>query len=60
MIDPARRFGRPVLTAANIETAVVAERFLAGELPASLAADLQISENDGFEAVRFENQLHAG
>ena len=59
LIDPARRFGRPVLESANIETLIIAERFLAGELPASLATDLQVSENDIFEAVRFESQLRA-
>lgn len=58
-IDPARRFGRPVLAASNIETSIVAERFLAGELPSSLAIDLGVSETDVFEAVRFESQLHA-
>jgi uncharacterized protein (DUF433 family) len=59
LIDPARRFGRPVLAAANIETSVIAERFFAGELPSSIAADLQVTEVDVFEAARFEHQLRA-
>jgi uncharacterized protein (DUF433 family) len=48
-----------VLAAANIETSIIEERFLAGELPSSLAADLQVTEVDVFEAVRFEAQLRA-
>jgi uncharacterized protein (DUF433 family) len=59
VIDPARRFGRPVLATANIETSVIADRYFAGELPASLAADFAISESDVHEAVRFEHQLRA-
>ncbi len=31
VIDPARGFGRPILAGAGISTAVVAERFKAGE-----------------------------
>lgn len=58
-IDPTRRFGRPVLVCANIETSVVAERYFAGEDPGSIASDLGIDLSDVHEAVRFENQLHA-
>ncbi len=59
VIDPARRFGRPILANANIETSVIADRFFAGEVPESLAADFDISESDVHEAVRFEHQLRA-
>ena len=54
VIDPARRFGRPVLAAANIETSAIADRYFAGEEPASIARDFRIEESDVNEAVRFE------
>ncbi len=54
VIDPARRFGRPVLDAANVETSAIADRYFAGEEPASIARDLRIEESDVNEAVRFE------
>lgn len=57
VIDPVRRFGRPVLASANIETATIAERFFAGDEPPDLAADLDISEADVNDAVRFESML---
>jgi len=59
LIDPTRRFGRPVLAAANIETAVIAERFFAGESTSELADDFGIEPTDVEEAVRFESQLRA-
>lgn len=57
VIDPARRFGRPVLAAANIETSAIADRYFAGEEPASIARDLRIEESDVNEAVRFEHRF---
>ncbi len=59
LIDPARRFGRPVLAAANVETEVIAERFLAGDSATDLAADFGVELGDIEEAVRFEAQLRA-
>lgn len=57
VIDPARRFGRPVLWAANVETSAIADRYFAGEEPASIARDLRIQESDVNEAVRFEHRF---
>jgi uncharacterized protein (DUF433 family) len=59
LIDPARRFGRPVLASANVETSVIAERFLAGESTPELAEDFDVEPRDIEEAVRFEAQLGA-
>jgi len=58
-IDPACRFGRPVLASTNLETAVVADRFFAGDSTEALAADFAIREADVEEAIRFESQLRA-
>jgi uncharacterized protein (DUF433 family) len=54
VVDPARRFGRPILVSANIETSAISDRFGAGEPLASIARDLQIPVSDVDEAVRFE------
>jgi len=59
LIDPSYRFGRPVLASTNLETAVVADRFFAGDSTPVLAADFGISEADVEEAIRFESQLRA-
>jgi uncharacterized protein (DUF433 family) len=59
VIDPARRFGRPVLDDTNLETAIVADRFFAGDSTAVLAADFGIGEANVEEAIRFESQLRA-
>ena len=59
LIDPAFRFGRPVLASANVETAVVADRFFAGDSTAVLSADFGVPEADIEEAIRFESQLRA-
>ena len=58
-IDPACRFGRPVLASTNLETAVVADRFFAGDSTGTLAADFAIAEADVEEAIRFESQRRA-
>ncbi|HEY4187129.1 MAG TPA: DUF433 domain-containing protein [Polyangia bacterium] len=58
-IDPACRFGRPVLASTNLETATVADRFFAGDSTEVLAADFAIREADVEEAIRFESQLRA-
>jgi uncharacterized protein (DUF433 family) len=57
VIDPTRRFGRPVVAGTNIETSVIAERFKAGEMWSDLAADFDIDEAAVAEAVRFETEL---
>jgi len=59
VIDPARRFGRPVLVKANVETATIAERFLAGDSTRALALDFAIDEAAIEEAIRFEQGLRS-
>jgi len=59
LIDPCFRFGRPILAHTNVETAVVADRFFAGESTADLAADFALDETSVEEAIRFESQLRA-
>ena len=57
VIDPERRFGRPLVAGTNLETAVVAERFKAGESWSELARDFGLNEASVAEAVRFETEL---
>ena len=59
VIDPSRRFGRPILASTNLETAIVADRFFAGDSTAVLAVDFGIDEAKVEEAIRFESQLRA-
>lgn len=59
VIDPSRRFGRPILESTNLETAIVADRFFAGDSTAVLAVDFGIDEGRVEEAIRFESQLRA-
>ena len=54
LIDPRRHFGRPVLASANIETAAIADRFLAGDSTDELAADFAVEASEIEDAVRFE------
>jgi uncharacterized protein (DUF433 family) len=56
---PPRRFGRPILESTNLETAIVADRFFAGDSTAVLAVDFGIGESNVEEAIRFESQLRA-
>lgn len=57
VIDPERRFGRPLIAGTNIETSAVAERFAAGESWSELAHDFGLDEAAIAEAVRFETEL---
>jgi uncharacterized protein (DUF433 family) len=57
VIDPERRFGRPLIAGTNIETSAVAERFKAGESWSELADDFGIDEAAVAGAVRFETEL---
>lgn len=57
VIDPARRFGQPLLEGTGVATATIADRFRAGESARELAADFGMSETDVEEAVRFETLL---
>lgn len=54
VIDPARRFGKPSIEGTGVATAIIADRFRAGESARELAADFGVTEADVEEAVRFE------
>lgn len=53
-IDPQISFGRPVIASRGISTSAIAERIDAGEVPADLADDYGLSEQDIEEAVLYE------
>jgi len=59
VIDPTLAFGRPVLANAGVTTAVIQDRFLAGDSPKEMADDYQVDESDIWEALRFEHRLAA-
>lgn len=59
VIDPQLAFGRPVLTRAGVTTAVIQDRFLAGDSPKEMAEDYRVDEADIWEALRFEQRLAA-
>ena len=54
MIDPRVAFGRPVLAGTGIPTAVLADRYKAGESIAELAADYECDSVMVEEAIRCE------
>ncbi len=54
VIDPYVSFGKPILTGTGIPTAVIAERFDAGESIAALAYDYGITADKIEEAIRYE------
>ncbi len=54
MIDPRIAFGRPVLTGTGIPTAVLADRYKAGESMGDLAADYECKRDLIEEAIRCE------
>lgn len=54
VIDPRVGYGRPVLVGTGIPTAIIAERFWAGEQPEDLARDYQRNPSEILEAIRCE------
>jgi uncharacterized protein (DUF433 family) len=54
VIDPAVSFGRPVLVGTGIPTAVIAERYKAGESMDELAEDYHRTRSEIEEAIRCE------
>ena len=54
VIDPLIAYGRPSIAGRGVATAVVAERFYAGEDPESLARDYGCSPAQIIEAIRCE------
>jgi uncharacterized protein (DUF433 family) len=59
VIDPRVGFGRPVLTGSGIATAVIAERYKAGESIDELAEDYGRQRLDIEEAIRCELDVQA-
>ncbi len=59
VIDPSVSFGRPVLTGTGIATAVIAERYKAGESVDALAEDYGRSRLEIEEAIRCELAVDA-
>ncbi len=59
VVDPRLAFGRPVLANAGVTTAVISDRFLAGDSPVEMAEDYRVDERDIWEALRFEQRLAA-
>jgi uncharacterized protein (DUF433 family) len=53
-IDPTVAFGRPVLRSRGVATAVLADRFKAGDTLAELAADYEVANEEVEEAIRVE------
>jgi uncharacterized protein (DUF433 family) len=58
-IDPFVSFGRPVLVGTGIPTAVIADRYKAGESMQALAEDYERPVCDIEEAIRCELNLQA-
>ena len=59
VIDPHVSYGRPVLVGTGIPTAIVAERYKAGESIDELAEDYGRPRNEIEEAIRCELWLEA-
>jgi uncharacterized protein (DUF433 family) len=59
VIDPRVQFGRPCLAGTGVPTAVVRQRFKAGEELSSLAEDYGSNVKDLEEAIRYETDLQA-
>lgn len=59
VIDPRVSFGRPVLVGTGVPTAVLAERFKAGESIGELARDFNCPAESVEEAIRCEHSLVA-
>ena len=59
VVDPRVAFGRPVLAGTGVPTAVLAERFKAGEDQRALAEDYGVELQAIAEAIRCELELRA-
>jgi len=58
-IDPEISFGRPILLNAGVMTAVISDRFMAGDSVAEMAEDYRVAQTDIHEALRFTQKLAA-
>ena len=59
VFDPRIAFGRLVIAGTGIPTAVVADRFAAGDTLDDLASDYEIERRSIEEAIRCENLRRA-
>jgi uncharacterized protein (DUF433 family) len=59
VIDPRLAFGRPIISKVAIPTAIIVDRFRAGDSLAEMAGDYGVAEADIEEALRFEQRLAA-
>ncbi|MBN8473702.1 DUF433 domain-containing protein [Sulfuritalea sp.] len=59
VIDPHLAFGRPVISQIAVPTAIIIDRFRAGDSMAEMAGDYGVREEDIEEALRFEQRLAA-
>jgi len=59
VIDPGVSFGQPCISGTRILTAVIAERFRAGDEIEALAADYQCNANQIEETIRYESRATA-
>ncbi len=59
VIDPAIRFGRPVITGTSVPVEMIVERFDAGDSIDALAADYELRTEEIEEALRSRSHLKA-
>jgi len=59
VVDPRLAFGRPVISEIAVPTAIIIDRFRAGDSLAEMAGDYGVREEDIEEALRFEQRLAA-
>jgi uncharacterized protein (DUF433 family) len=57
LIDPRISFGKPILVGVGIPTAVIADRFAAGETIAALARDYGCASSEIKKAIDYEKAL---
>jgi len=56
-IDPKVQFGKPCIAGTGVPTAIIAERYKAGDSIALLAQDYGREEQEIEEAVRYESRI---
>jgi uncharacterized protein (DUF433 family) len=54
VLDPRIRFGRPTIAKRGVPTDALFERYLAGDSPAALAKDYDLTAGEVDEAIRYE------
>ena len=59
VIDPRLAFGRPVVLEIAVPTAVIIDRFRAGDSMPEMAEDYGVAVKDIEEAIRFEQRIAA-